>query len=128
MLKKIIKELSTPTDRDKQDSTNVLEELTIIGIKALLYELEYEKKANYKYFSISGSEFLWEHFPQNVKKAMFSKMVSNNHAESSFAGVTAQVQCYSQIDMCNSSSVSDTARNGLLDIPTTKNQMEGHQK
>ena len=33
-LKKIIKELFTPTDRDNQDSTNVVEKLTVIGIQA----------------------------------------------------------------------------------------------
>ena len=59
---------------------------------------------------------------------MLGKMASNNLAESSFAGVTAQVQCYCQIDMCISSDVSDTARNVLLDHPTTTNQMEVHQQ
>ena len=54
-LKKLIKELFTPTDRDTQYSTNFLEKLTVIGIQELLYELEYEKKDTYKDISISGS-------------------------------------------------------------------------
>ena len=30
--------------------------------------------------------------------------------------------------MCSTAAVSDTARNGFLDLPTTKKQMEGHQQ
>ena len=90
--KKRIKELFTPTDRDKQDITNVLEKLTVIGIQELFDELEDEKKSTYKYISISGSEFSWEQFLPDVKKTMLGKMASNNLAESSLAGVTAQIQ------------------------------------
>ena len=32
-LKKLIREIFTPTDRDNQDSTNILEKLTDIGIQ-----------------------------------------------------------------------------------------------
>ena len=55
-------------------------------------------------------------------------MAYNDLAESSFAGVTAQVQCYGQIYMCSSSTVSETAINGSLDRPTTKKQMEVYQQ
>ena len=55
-------------------------------------------------------------------------MASNNLAESSFSLVTAQFQCYGQIDVCSLATVSDTARNVFMDRPTTKKQMEGHQQ
>ena len=55
-------------------------------------------------------------------------MASNDLAESSFAGVTAQVQCYGQIYMCSAAAISDTSRNGFLYFPTTKNQMECHKQ
>ena len=54
-LKNITKEIFTPTERDKQDITNVLEKLTVIGIQSLIDKLEDYKKATYKYLSISGS-------------------------------------------------------------------------
>ena len=127
-LKKLIKELFTSTDRDNQDSTNVLEKLNVIGIHALLDELEDENKATYKYLSIYGSELLWEHCPPEVKKAILSKMSYNDLAESSFVGVTAKFQCYGRIDMFGAAAVSDTARNGFLDRPTTKKQIEGRQQ
>ena len=41
-------------------------------------------------------------------------MASNDLAESSFAGVTAQVQCSGRIGMSAAAAVSDVGRNGLL--------------
>ena len=55
-------------------------------------------------------------------------MASTDLAESSFSGVTVQVQCYGLIYMCSTDDVSDTARNGFLYCPTINKQMEGHQK
>ena len=80
----------------------------------LVDDLVDESKASYKYLSISGSEFSYEHCPEDVKKAMLGKMASNDLAESSFAGVTAQVQCFGRIGMSAAAAVSDTARNGFL--------------
>ena len=51
---------------------------------------------------------------------MLGQWASNDLAESSFAGVTAQVQCYSRIGMCNAAAVSDVARNGFLNRVSTK--------
>ena len=45
---------------------------------------------------------------------MLGKMASNYLAESSFAGVTAQVQCYGRIGMSAAAAVSDVGRNGFL--------------
>ena len=41
-------------------------------------------------------------------------MASNDLAESSFSGVTAQVQCYGRIGMSAADAVSDVGRNGFL--------------
>ena len=76
--------------------------------------MENEKKATYKYLSISGSEFSYKHCPEDVKKPMLGKMASNDLAESSFAGVTTQVQCYGRIGMSAAAAVSDVGRNGFL--------------
>ena len=54
-LKKIIKELFTPKDRDNQDTPNFLEKLNLSGVQALLDELEDDKKSTFKYLSLSGS-------------------------------------------------------------------------
>ena len=59
---------------------------------------------------------------------MIGKMASTDLAESSFARVTAQVQCHGRIYMCSTASVSDTTSNGFMDCPTTKKQIQGHQQ
>ena len=51
---------------------------------------------------------------------MLGMMAVNDLAESSFAGVTAQVQCYGRIGMHAAAGVSDIQRNGFLARPTTK--------
>ena len=73
-LKEIFKELFSPENLDNQDSTDILEKIAAIGIVALVVKMENEKKATYKYLSISGSEFSYEHCPEDVKKSMLGKL------------------------------------------------------
>ena len=122
-MKELIKELFSPTNLDNQDITKMLENITTIGIQALIDELLDEKKATYKYLSISGSEFSHEIFPDDVKRAMLGQWASNDFAESAFAGFTAQVQYYGQIGMSNAAAVSDIVRNLLLNHYGTKKQI-----
>ena len=122
-LKMLIKELFTPTDSDNQGSTEMLEKVAAIGIQAILDELLDEKKATYKYLSISGTEYSYEHCPDDVKEKMLGMMASNDIVESSFAGLTAQIQCYDRIGMYNAAAVSDTSRNGFLSRPTTRKEI-----
>ena len=123
-LKELIKEIFHPVDEDNRDSTEMLENLAGIGIAALIAELEDEKKATHKDLSISGTEFSYEHCPDDVKKAMIGKMASNDLAKSSFAGVTAQVQCYGRIGMCAAAAVSDYDRHGFLHRGTLAKQIK----
>ena len=51
-------------------------------------------------------------------------MVTNDLAESSFAGITSQVQTYGWIGMCNAAAISDMSRNGYLFRPTTKKDLK----
>ena len=57
------------------------------------------------------------------KRAMLGQWASNDLDESSYTGVTAQVQCYSRIGMSNATAVSDVVRNGLLSSDGTKKQI-----
>ena len=101
----------------------MLEMISTIGIQALIDELLDKNKSTYNYLSISGSEFSHGHCPDDVKRAMLGQWASNDLSESSFAGVTAQVQCYGRIGMSNAAAVSDVARNGLLNRDGRKKQI-----
>ena len=54
------------------------------------------------------------------RKPYFGKMVTKNLTESSFIGVTPQVQTYGRIGMCNAAAISNMYRNGYVFRPTTK--------
>ena len=51
-------------------------------------------------------------------------MASNDLDESSFAGVTVQVQCYGLIGMIAAAAVSDVGRNGFLSRDSIKNPID----
>ena len=51
-------------------------------------------------------------------------MVTNDPAESSFTGVTSQVQTYVRICMCNASAIINMSINGYLSCPTTKKDLK----
>ena len=55
-------------------------------------------------------------------------MVVNDLAESSFAGVTAQLQVFGRIVISSAAAISNMARNGLLERPTTNKEMSGNKK
>ena len=117
---KLIDELFSPKDDDNKDSTEILEKVATLAMEAMICELENKTKATYKYLSLSGSPFSFEHCPEEVKEAMCGMMAVNDLAESSFAGVTAQVQCYGRIGMHAAAAVSGMSRNGFLSRPTSK--------
>ena len=125
-LKSLVEELFSPKDIDNTDSTSMLEVVGDIAVRAIIFEMEDRTKATFKYLSISGSEYSYLHCPENIKEAMKGKMVTNDLAESLFAGVTTQIQTYGRIDLCSAAAVSDIARNGFLLRPkTTKEIKEG---
>ena len=70
------------------------EKLASVGIATLIEKLEDEKKATYKYLSVSRSKFFYNYCPNDTKKEMIGKWASNHLSKSLFAGVTAQIQCY----------------------------------
>ena len=80
-------------------------------------DLAHTIRAFHKEFSL---EFSYEHTPEDAKKSMLGKMAYNDLAESSFAGFTAQVQCYGNIGMSAAAAVSDVGINGFLSRGGTK--------
>jgi hypothetical protein len=116
------RELFHPMDKDNKDSTPLFENLTAIAARAWIDELLDPKKATFQYLSESGSDYCWSHCSDEVKTALMGKMAVNDRAESSFAGVTAQIQDYGWIGLANSAAISDMGRNGFLNRPLTKTE------
>ena len=91
---------------------------------AICTELQDEKKATYKYLSISGSEYSWNHCGEEKKKALLGNTATNDEAESTLGGTTANIQRFGRIALSSAGAVSDMKRNAFLQrdtIPTKKN-------
>ena len=73
--------------------------------------------------SESGVEYSWDGSSDDLKEELLGFMSVNDLAESSFAGVTAQLQVFVRIGMSSAATISNMARNGFLDQPTTNKEM-----
>jgi len=122
-LKELRKELFHPTDQDNKDSTPMLEKLAAVAAQAWIDELVDPTKGTFRFLSESEGEYSYDHSSAELKEALFGMTAVNDLAESSFAGVTAQVQVYGRIGMANAAAISDMARNGFMHRPTTAEEM-----
>ena len=119
-LAELRKELFSPVDQDNKDSTEMLEELAVVAAQRWIDELMDKTKGTFLFMSDSGGEYSWDHASDELKESLYGLMAVNDLAESSFAGLTAQVEVYGRIGMANAAAISDMARNGFLSRPSKK--------
>jgi hypothetical protein len=105
------KELFHPSDNTNKATDSRLVELAPVAAQALLDELHDEKKATYKYLSISESEYCVLGCPSEVQKALCGLEATNNMSESALGGATRQLQQFGRISISNAAAVSDAERN-----------------
>ena len=84
-------ELFNPTNKTNIDTTTRVVELGTVAMTTLLREFHDPKKVSHKYFSVSKSEFSWEHCPEQIKQATLGVMAVNDVAESALGGCTRNV-------------------------------------
>jgi hypothetical protein len=89
----------------------------VLAVDTLLREFHDEKKASYKYFSGSKSQFLWQYYPQHHKQATLGIMAVNDVAESALGGCTRNVQTGNHIQLSSAAAVSNAKRNHVFDMP-----------
>ena len=73
--------------------------------------------------SESGADYSWDGFSDELKESLLGFLAVNDIVESSFSGVTSQLQVFGRIGMASASDIRDMARNGFLDQPTTNKDM-----
>ena len=118
-------EIFHPIIEDNLSSTCLVKEIARIAVEAFLEELRDPAKATFKYLSSSGSEFSFEHCPEAIKRDMLGKMATNDCAESSFGGVTNQLQQYSRLSIPAAAAVSDMRRNNFFSREKHKGLFHG---
>jgi hypothetical protein len=90
---------------------------------AICTELQDKKMATYKYLSILGSKYLWNLCGEEKKKPLLGNTATNDDAESTLGGTTANIQRFGKIALSSAGAVSDMKRNAFLlqgAIPTKK--------
>ena len=101
----------------------MIEDLGVVSATRWEQDLPDPKKATYPLMSESGAEYSLDGSSNDLKEALLGFMAVNDLAESSFAGVTAQLQVFVRIGMSSAATISNMARNGFLDQPTTNKEM-----
>ena len=76
--------------------------------------MEDTKKATWKYLSMSGSEYSFEHSTEERKKALLGCECTTDIVESGLGGCTQQIQKYGRINIKAAAATSDVGRNGYL--------------
>ena len=93
------------------------------GCNTLGTRVNGHKEATYPLMFESGVENSWDGLSDDLKDELLVFMAVNDIAESSFAGVTAQLQVFGRIGMASAADIRNMARNIFLDQPTTNMDM-----
>ena len=102
-----------------------MEDLASIAVTAFVGELLNEKKATWKYLSISGSDYCWANSTDERKAALIGVTATNDEAERVLGGTTANIQQYGRINLSNAAAVSDVKQNKILSRSSNKKQRRG---
>jgi len=122
------KELFHPSDSTNAATNNRLVELAGVAAQAILNELHDEKKATYKYLSISESKYCVSGCPLEVQKALRGLEATNDRSESALGGTTRQLQLHGRISIQNAAAVADAKSNGYFRRFTNKDKDRIHTK
>ena len=120
-LKEFLKELFTPVDQDKKDTTPILKNLAVVAAEIWIKELLDPTKVTYMLMSESGGAYSWDVASDELKKSLLGLMAVNDLAESAFGGLTAQLEVFGRIGLANAAAVSDMQWNGYLKRPNLEN-------
>ncbi len=90
-------------------------ELAKTVANTILNELHDKNKATFKYLSSSGSEYSRKHCTEDRKRSHIGKMATNDEAESTLGGTTAQIQKFGKIALSDAAAVSSMKRNAFME-------------
>ncbi len=105
------KELFSPSDQTNAATNERLVQLAKVAAQGILDKLHNEKKANWKYLSISGSPLSYQGCPEKVKEGLRGCEATNDRSKSALGGTTHQLQKYGLIGITNAAAVNDAKTN-----------------
>jgi hypothetical protein len=122
---RLLKYLFDPKRLTDKETTKRVLELASEAVVAFIRELLDQKKATWKYLSVSGSEYCWANSTEERKAALIGMTATNDEAESVLGGTTANIQRYGRINLSNAAAISDAKRNKYFARPAKKNGCRG---
>jgi hypothetical protein len=108
------KELFHPSDTTNAATNKCLVELAKVAAQGILDKLHDEKKATWKYLSISGSPVSFQGCPKEVKEGLYGRDATNDRSKSALEGTTYQLQKYGRIRISNAAADSNAKTNGYF--------------
>jgi hypothetical protein len=111
-------ELFNPTNETNIDTTTCVVELGMVAMTTLLREFHDPKKASHKYFSVSKSEFSWEHCPEQIKQATLGVMAVKMLLRVLWEGGN-------RIHLSSAAAISDAKRKHLFDRSVPSKRKSG---
>jgi len=122
------KELFAPTDQDNKDATPMLEELAVVAVHAWIEQLLDPSKGTFQFILDSSGEYSNDCSTPELRTAMPVMVAVNDLADSSFAGVTENVQSYGRVGIHGAAAVSDVSRNCFLSCRITRMEMKATKR
>ncbi len=108
------KELFLPSDPTNAGTNGRLIELARVAAQGIFDELHDEKKAIWKYLSVSESPVSFQGCPKEVKEGLFGREATNDRSKSALGGPPHQLQKYGRIGIVNAAAISDAKTNGYF--------------
>ena len=118
-------ELFHPEADFNKDTDPTLFELAGVAAAALLEELRDESKATAEHLSSNAGRFCWELTTDEDHEQGLGKYAVNDPAESSFGGLTQQLQCFGRIALASAGGVAQARWNGDLKRQRTARTAKG---
>ena len=114
------KELFDPQNEDNKRTTEIIEQIAVIGAETFINKLENSSKTTHHYPSFVDGQHSYKICSIKEKTKMLGCMAVNDIAESQFGGVTHQLDQYGQIGLHGAAGISDCKRNKFFERPTSK--------
>ena len=105
-------ELFFPQRDENKETGDVVERMAVEVADCMMTELEDPKKVTSNYLSSAGGEFSWGNTTEEEHAAGIGMMATNDPAESPFAALTQQLQCFGRVMGAHASAVGHARLHG----------------
>ena len=108
-------ELFYPARDENKETTDMVKRMAAEVSDCIIAELQDPTKVTSNYLSSADGEFSWGKTTEDEHAAGIGMMATNDPAESPFAALTQQLQCFGRVMGINASAVGHARLHGDFD-------------